>query len=203
LQGERNEVAFIAARRPNIWPMAWLCGALEVSCADFHAFLRRGPSNRARLDAELAPKIRARFVASDRAYGSRWGVGWSMKTEMTAQIVADALLMAIWRRGRPTSLRHHPDLGSQYTSERLQKPLADDGVVCSMSRSGDVRDNPAMEPLFWSMKAERIARKVHRSRDNAKADAFDYIERLYDPARRHSTIAYLDPVDRERKVGLP
>ena len=80
--------------------------------------------------------------------------------------------------------------------------MADNGVVCSMSRSGNVWDNAAMESFFSSLKTERIGEKVYRTRDDARADVFDYIERFYNPVRRHSTIGYLSPVEFERKVGL-
>ena len=68
---------------------------------------------------------------------SRRVVGWSMSAGMTAQLVADALLMAVWRRGKPDALLHHSDQGSQYTSEQFQRLMADSGIVCSMSRSGN------------------------------------------------------------------
>lgn len=55
-----------------------------------------------------------------------------------------------------------------------------------------------MESFFSSMKTERIARKVYRTRDQAPADVFAYIERFYDPRRRHSTIGYLSPMEFER-----
>jgi putative transposase len=132
---------------------------------------------------------------------SRRIVGWSMSSEMTAQLVADALVMAIWRRGRPTELLHHSDQGSQYTSEQFQKLLTEHGITCSMSRSGDVWDNSAMESFFSSMKTERINRKVYRTRDEAKADVFDYVERFYNPHRRHSTLGYLSPVEYEKSAG--
>ena len=57
--------------------------------------------------------------------------------------------------------------------------MADNGVVCSMSRSGNVWDNAAMESFFSSLKTERIDRRTYRTRDEAKADVFDYIERFY------------------------
>lgn len=68
---------------------------------------------------------------------SRCVVGWSMKEAMTAQMVTDALMMAIWRRGRPDALLHHSDQGSQYTSESFQRLMADHAFTCSMSRSGN------------------------------------------------------------------
>ena len=133
---------------------------------------------------------------------SRRVVGWSMSAGMTAQLVADALLMAVWRRGKPDALMHHSDQGSQYTSEQFQRLMADSGIVCSMSRSGNVWDNAAMESFFSSLKTERTAGKTYRTRDEARADVFDYIERFYNAIRRHSTIGYLSPVEFERKVAL-
>jgi len=65
-----------------------------------------------------------------------------------------------------------------------------------------VWDNAAMESFFSSLKTERTARKIYRSRDEAKADVFDYIERFYNPKRRYSTIGYMSPMEFERQVGL-
>jgi transposase len=100
------------------------------------------------------------------------------------------------------ALLHHSDRGSQYTSEQFQGLMAENGVTCSMSRSGNVWDNAAMESFFSSLKTERVARKVYRTRDQARADVFDYIERFYNTTRRHSTIGYISPVEFEKKVGL-
>ena len=133
---------------------------------------------------------------------SRRAVGWSMQSEMTSQLVTDALMMAVWRRGKPNALLHHSDRGSQYTSDAFQRLLGDLGVTCSMSRSGNVWDNSAMESFFSSLKTERTARKVYRSRSDAKADVFDYIERFYNPTRRHSTLGYLSPIQYEQQMQL-
>ena len=133
---------------------------------------------------------------------SRRVVGWSMSDTMTAQLVTDALIMAIWRRGKPDALLHHSDQGGQYTSEQFQRLMADNGVTCSMSRSGNVWDNAAMESFFSSLKTERIGKKIYRTRAQAKADVFDYIECFYNPTRRHSTLGYLSPIDFEREAGV-
>lgn len=133
---------------------------------------------------------------------SRRVIGWSMKAEMTAQLVADALMMAVWRRGKPESVMHHSDRGSQYTSEQFQQLLAELGVTCSMSRSGNVWDNSAMESFFSSLKTERLARKTFRTRDEIRAEVFDYIERFYNPVRRHSTLGYISPIDFEKQMQL-
>jgi len=80
--------------------------------------------------------------------------------------------------------------------------MADHGITCSMSRFGNVWNNAAMESFFSSFKTERTVRKVYRTRNDAKADVFDYIERFYNPKRRHSTLGYLGPMEFENKVGL-
>jgi putative transposase len=129
-------------------------------------------------------------------------VGWSMKGEMTAELVTDALMIALWRRGRPDALLHHSDHGSQYTSDQFQRLMANQGVACSMSRSGNVWDNTAMESFFSSLKTERTARKTYRTRDEAKADVFDYIQRSYNAKRRHSTPGYLSPVAFEDRAAV-
>jgi putative transposase len=142
------------------------------------------------------------YVAAVIDLFSRRVVGWSMNDTMTARLVTDALIMAIWRRGKPDALLHHSDQGSQYTSEQFQRLMADNGVTCSMSRSGNVWDNAAMESFFSSLKTERIGKKIYRTRAQAKADLFDYIECFYNPTRRHSTLGYLSPIDFEREAGV-
>jgi putative transposase len=131
---------------------------------------------------------------------SRRVVGWSMQSSMTAQLVADALMMAVWRRGKPVELLHHSDQGSQYTSEHFQELLKEQGITCRMSRAGEVWDNSAMVSFFSSLKTERTARKVFRTREQARAEVFDYIERFYNPTRRHSTLGYLSPMAFEKAI---
>jgi putative transposase len=87
-------------------------------------------------------------------------------------------IWAVWRRGKPDALLHHSDRGSQYTSEQFQRLMSDNGVVCSMSRSGNAWDNAAMESFFSSLKTERTGNKTYRPRDEARSDVFDYIERF-------------------------
>lgn len=133
---------------------------------------------------------------------SRRVVGWSMSASMTAQLVMDALMMAIWRRGQPRAQVHHSDRGSQYVAEDFQRLLAHHGIACSMSRKGDCWDNSAMESFFSTLKTERVDRRSrYRSRDEARADIFDYIERFYNPRRRHSTLGYVSPIQFEQQFS--
>ena len=131
---------------------------------------------------------------------SRRGVGWSMKTERDATLVMDALMMAVWRRGKADALLHRSDQGSQCSSEPFQRLQEAHGIPCSMSRAGNVWDNSAMESFFSSLKTERIGRKVYRTRDAARADVFDDIERFYNPRRRHSKLGYLSPMAFEERA---
>uniref|UniRef100_UPI000E5A1B5C IS3 family transposase n=1 Tax=Caldimonas tepidiphila TaxID=2315841 RepID=UPI000E5A1B5C len=129
---------------------------------------------------------------------SRQVVGWSMKPHMRRELVLDALRMAWFRRRPEPGLVLHSDRCSQYTSEHFQKLLAEQGIVCSMSRAGEVWDNSAVESFFSSLKTERTARRVYRLREQARSDVFDYIERFYNPTRRHSTLGYVSSVEFEK-----
>jgi putative transposase len=132
---------------------------------------------------------------------SRRVVGWSMQPTMTAQLVLDALVMALWRRGKPSELLHHSDQGSQYTSEDFQRLLSAEGITCSMSRRGDCWDNSVVESFFASLKKDRVHRKTYPTRDTARADIFDYIEAFYNSRRRHSTLGQVSPQEFERRYA--
>ena len=145
------------------------------------------------------------YVAAVIDLFSRRVVGWSMHATMTTQLVTDALLMASWRRGATGAtgaLLHHSDQGSQYTSEHFRRLLLELGVTCSMSRSGNVWDNSVAESFFSTMKTERTNRKHYLTRNAARADVFDYIERWYNPLRRHSTNGNLSPIAFERAAAV-
>jgi transposase InsO family protein len=88
------------------------------------------------------------YVAAVIDLFSRRVVGWSRGAAMTAQLVTDALMMAIWRREKPDALLQHSDQSSQCTSEQFQKLMADNGLSCSMSRSGNVRAEPSRRHRF-------------------------------------------------------
>ena len=84
--------------------------------------------------------------------------------------------------------------------DSFQGLLKEQGITCSMSRAGEVWDNSAMESFFSSLKTERTARKVYRLRDEARSYVFDYIERFYNPTRRHSTLGYVSPIQFEEAL---
>jgi putative transposase len=71
-------------------------------------------------------------------------------------------------------------------------------ITCSMSRRGDCWDNAAMESFFSSLKTERLSRNIYRTRNEVRADVFDYVERFYNQQRRHSTLDFVSPVQFEQ-----
>ncbi len=130
---------------------------------------------------------------------SRRIVGWSMSRWISRRLVLSALRMAIEGRQPEGKLIHHSDRGGQYTSDDFRKELAKHGIECSMSGSGNCYDNAAVESFFASLKRERVNRARYRTRDQARADLFDYIEVFYNRKRRHSYVGYISPVDFEEQ----
>ena len=140
------------------------------------------------------------YVAAVIDLFSRRVVGWSMRTTMTAQLVTNALMMAIWRRGKPDALLHHSDQGSQYTSAAYQKSLTTALVQLSMSRVGNCYDNAVAESFFGTLKTECVTGQF-ATRALAHTSIFEYIEVWYNRQRLHSTLGYLSPVEFERSNG--
>jgi len=124
---------------------------------------------------------------------SRLVVGWAMSVRMTANLVCDALRMALWRRKMPTGVIVHSDRGSQYCSADHQRLLRDNHLLCSMSKKGDCYDNAAMESWNHSLKVEAIHGERFVTREIAKAQVFEYIEVYYSRRRLHSRLGYLSP----------
>ena len=120
---------------------------------------------------------------------------------MTSRFVTDALILALWRRGKPQGVLHYSGQGSQYPSEDFQRQLAGNGIGCSMSRRGNCWDNAAMQSFFATLKTERTDRRRYHTRDEARADVFNCIEQFYNPRRRHLPLGYLSPAECERANG--
>ncbi len=131
---------------------------------------------------------------------SRKVVGWSMSSRMKAQLVCDALTMAIWQRRPPSGLIVHSDRGSQYASKQYRNLFDKNGFKGSMSRKGNCWDNAVVESFFGSLKQERVQWKSYQSRFEAQQDILNYITMFYNSSRLHSTLGYLCPNDFETKA---
>lgn len=124
---------------------------------------------------------------------SRLVVGWSMSERMTAQLVCDALKMAMWRRHMPTGVIVHSDRGSQYCSGAYQKLLKKHDLICSMSAKGSCYDNACAESFFHSLKVEAIHGERLLTREIIRQTVFEYIEVDYNRTRRHSFNGFISP----------
>lgn len=124
---------------------------------------------------------------------SRRIVGWAMSDQITADLVENALRMALFQRQPEAGLLHHSDRGSQYASEQIQKILTANHIQVSMSRTGNCYDNAAMESFFSTLKCEWVHLQQYASRTQARSDIFVYIEGFYNPVRLHSALGYMSP----------
>jgi putative transposase len=122
-----------------------------------------------------------------------------MQSRMHMDLVLSAVLMAVWRRKPTSRVIVHSDQGSQFTSYEWQSFLKTHNLEASMSRRGNCYDNAVAESFFQLLKRERIRRKTYATREQARADVFDYIEFFYNPKRKHGRNGMLSPVDFEQQ----
>ena len=130
---------------------------------------------------------------------SRRIVGWSMSQRMGRHLVVGALRMAIDARRPDGPLVHHSDRGAQYTSDDFRKELARNGIECSMSAAANCYDNAVVESFFGVLKRERVNRVRYKTREEARADLFEYIEVFYNRKRRHGYLGNVSPADFEER----
>ena len=138
------------------------------------------------------------YLAHVQDLYSRRIVGWSMADHLRSELVVDALEMALHRRRPDPGLVHHSDKGCQYTAVLFTKRCVKAGIEVSMGSTGDCFDNARCETFHATLKKERIYRHSWPTRAAARSAIFEYIEGWYNPRRRHSTLAYLSPIEFER-----
>jgi putative transposase len=124
---------------------------------------------------------------------SRAVVGWAMSGTLGTPLVIDALSMALQQRGRGPQILHS-DRGCTYGAANYRQILSEHAIRQSMSRKGDCWDNAPMESFFHTLKTELVMHCDYRTRDQARASLFDYVEVFYNRQRRHSTINYEAPL---------
>lgn len=132
---------------------------------------------------------------------SRKVVGWSMSSRMNAQLVCDALTMALWQRRPLAGLIHHSDRGSQYASRQFRQLLNRHQITGSMSRKGDCWDNAVVESFFGTLKQERVQWRHYQTRHEAQQDILQYITMFYNSHRMHSYLDYRSPNQYEANMA--
>jgi putative transposase len=133
---------------------------------------------------------------------SRKIVGWAFSNQMTSDVVTNALNMALATRRPQSSVIHHSDQGSQYTSIEFGQRCKQMNVRPSMGTVGDAYDNAMAESFFASLECELIDRRSWPTKREAQSAIFTWIEAWYNPKRRHSALNYLSPINFERQYAL-
>lgn len=110
---------------------------------------------------------------------SKLVVGWAMHHRQDRHMVIRAVEMAVWQRQEVGTVILHSDRGCQFTSADYQRFLSQNALISSMSAVGHCGDNAACEGFFGMLKRERVHHRRYRTRDEARADLFDYIERFH------------------------
>lgn len=135
------------------------------------------------------------YLAAVKDMATREIVGWSMDDHLKSTLCENALNMAIQNRTPPKGLIHHSDQGVQYACVDYRKILKRNRMKASMSRKGNCWDNAPMESFFSSLKTECVHRHHFKTRKQAKAALFEYIEIFYNRRRLHSAIGYKTPME--------
>ena len=133
------------------------------------------------------------YVATVMDLFSRRIVGWSMDKNMDKHLVIKALLMAVYQRQPKADVMVHSDQGSQYGSADYLAFMKEHNLVPSMSRAGNCHDNAVAESFFATIKKRIVKRKIYSTREDAKAEIFNFIEMFYNPKKRHSHTGGVSP----------
>jgi putative transposase len=134
---------------------------------------------------------------------SRRVVGWSMADHLRAELVIDALEMAVARRRPGPGLVHHSDAGSQYVSLAFGQRCHRAGIELSMGAKGCALDNAVAEAFFKALKSELVHRRSWPTKSEARSAIFEWIEAIYNRERLHSTLGFLSPAQFEHDLSLP
>jgi putative transposase len=137
------------------------------------------------------------YLASVMDCYSRRIVGWALADHLRAELVVDALEMAVARRRPDAVLVHHSDQGSQYTSLIFTRRCRVVGIDVSMGSRGDCFDNAVLESFHASLKKDLIHRRSWPTKAEARTAVFDYVETFYNRRRRHSRLGMRSPVEFE------
>ena len=131
---------------------------------------------------------------------SRRVIGWALEETLEAELTLKALRRALADRPASASLVHHSDRGVQYCAREYVDLLRSHGIQISMSRAGNPYDNALAESFMRTLKHEEVYLTSYRDRDDALPRIQDFLERIYNCQRLHSTLGYLTPAAYEAAV---
>jgi putative transposase len=187
-------------RRPGTTVrVAGIVPAEDLVCRDFAA---SGPDQLWAADIkEVATDEGKLYLACVTDCFSRSVVGWAMDSNMRAELVVQALELALARRRPLAGLVHHSDHGSQYTALAFGRRCREAGIAKSMGSVGDCFDNALAESVWATLTKELLARRRFATRAQARTAIFDYLECFYNPTRRHSSLGNVSPAEFERRAA--
>jgi putative transposase len=128
---------------------------------------------------------------------SRRIVGWAMADHMRAELVCDALQMALAQRRPAPGLIWHSDQGSQFVSLAFGQQARAAGIAQSMGSRADCFDNAVAESFFATLKKELVHGRTWPTKAELRTEVFEYIEVFFNRRRRHSTLGFLSPAQFE------
>jgi putative transposase len=143
------------------------------------------------------------YLAVLRDLYSRRVIGWAMSAKPDQHLAIEALRMALVSRRPHQGLIHHTDQGATYTSVAYQHRLAEHGIAASMSRKGNCYDNAVAESFFSTLKNELVHERDYHTREEARAEIFEFIEVFYSRQRLHQTLGYVSPEQFETQNPVP
>lgn len=145
------------------------------------------------------------YLATVMDLFSRRIIGWSVSDQNESKLVCDALQAAVLTRGGhlPAGLLHHSDRGSTYASYDRERMLGSFGIRQSMSAKGNCYDNAAMESFYGRYKSSSVRGHVFVGEQEARTNAFEYIEGFYNRFRKHASLGYQSPIQFEEKFLPP
>ena len=134
---------------------------------------------------------------------SRRVIGWAMGAKPDQHLAIEALQMALVSRRPHQGLLHHTDQGATYTSMAYQHRLAQHGIAASMSRKGNCYDNAVAESFFSTLKNDLVYERDYHTREEARAEIFEFIAVFYNRQRLHQTLGYVSPEQFETQNPVP
>ena len=140
------------------------------------------------------------YLASVMDLYDRKIIGWAYGKNITSELATQAVKNACLNIPDTTGIVLHSDLGSQYTSEKFEKYLQDQGMLHSFSRKGNPYDNACIESFHSVLKKEEVYTTTYYTFEEAKSALFEYIESFYNRKRRHSALDYKTPQQIEEEA---
>jgi putative transposase len=125
---------------------------------------------------------------------SRRIVGWAIADHHRAELVCEALRMAVAARRPAPGLILHSDQGSEFTSWDVHRACAPHKIRQSMGSVGDCYDNAMAESVFATIETELLWHHVFVDLADARSHFIDFVEGFYNTTRRHTSIGNISPI---------